>query len=140
MTKREEAILRDSCKRVGISYADGLKLASYSRQLHNIAERKCNGFHSYEKQREKWNKTRENNIKLEIFNLLAKYNEEGKTLYPYHQGDPRGAQLYIINIDEPHFVNKFCDWVSRHALGTNYYGTNVNNFIDCCYNQYGVAF
>lgn len=135
---REEKELRLSVDRIGISYDDGLKLVVFSRQLHKIAERKCNGFHSWEKQREKWNNTREDNIKRDITNLLASYSD---SLYFYHQSDPRGYyQVYVIDMDNPKFINHFSDWVARNSYGNRYYGTNLHEFADCVYNRYGIAF
>ena len=136
MTKAERAELRLAIERLGITVDEGIKLKKCSVSLQKIGVRVSDGFFSA--QSEKWNKTHEETIYRTINTLLAKY---GNKFYFFHQTDPRGAQVYIIDLENEDFTNKYSEWVAENSLGLKpYYGDNLYNFLRVYYSQFGIAF
>jgi hypothetical protein len=70
------------------------RLIPVASQLHRIAERKCNGYADTD-----WGRKQEQRDIRKEANLLNKAislaDEVG--LYAYHQTDPRGVSLYLID-------------------------------------------
>ena len=70
------------------------KLLPVSRQLHNISERKCNGYADTD-----WGRKQEQRDERKKSNLINKAISLALEvdLYIYYQTDPRGCSLYLID-------------------------------------------
>lgn len=136
MTKRDREYLSRAADYIGITLQDAEILRKKSRQLQIIGVRICNGFHKGEERREKWNRTRMDSICREIEELLLR-NYHGHKFF-YHQSDPRGAQVYIIDMDNVRMNNAWQDYCYREYCAAN--PKNFHYWISSVYNQYGVAF
>lgn len=136
MTKEEVKDVNLLVQRTGIDFDDVCRLKSYSRQLQQIQMRICNGFRANESHREKWNLTRRFTIYREVEMLLMSYGNN--KFYFYHQLDPRGAQIYIIPMDDERMNKAWKEYCYREYVEAN--PKNFHYWVQRVYSQFGYAF
>jgi hypothetical protein len=75
---------------VNISYDDAMELRKIAKTLHSLDEHACNGYHS--ERAEKVAGTKEKKLMARAEAIAQKYG-----VHAFHQGDPRGASLYLVD-------------------------------------------
>ena len=138
---RKEAIRQTeqihALEALGFSQAEAETLRLISRTLSRWAERECNGEVEVDDNGKAWSVSQgyapswkvsryiTQNREAGALRRLGKIMEAHPSLTYYHQGDPRGAALYIVNLDAKVGDEATWEYLQTHSLDSVYNSVGV---------------